>query len=312
MSRSAGRPSKGFLDDWVPCPSSRVFYTVQPVPRLSNDVTLSRLIRGGGTIPHHLQLITNQMDTPSTPSRPRQSHRAPIRESTTSHRVTRSRAAFQNVQPPSSSLSPPPEPEEQGGASHHTTHLTVPAETQSNNNISQIDQAAAPTDAGQAPTPNTPKKRKTPAEVEDDSNDGPLLSEYMCPICFSPPTGAIVTLCGHIMCGACLYGAITARGAPPQKLCPVCRTPIPNLQFALPAPTIPPPPAPAPRRPLEPRTIAGIGLPTAGQDMVDPNWDQEVIDVDDDEPVIVEPRLDPARSGVVGLEILTLGVDEVV
>ncbi|CUA71883.1 hypothetical protein RSOLAG22IIIB_04830 [Rhizoctonia solani] len=255
------------------------------------------------------------MEPPSTPSRPRQqTHAPPKRPSTTSGRVTRSRATFQNAQPPapSSSLSPPPpETDRQGSAN---THLTVPAETQSNNN--NIDQiAAAPVDAEQAPIPSvsTPKKRKAPAP-DDDSNDGPLLSEYMCPICFSPPTGAIVTLCGHIMCGGCLYGAITARGAPIQKLCPVCRTPIANLQFTLPAPAVPERPAPPPRRPLQPRTVAGVRLPTAGQDMVDPNVDQEVIDVDmdTDEPPRVEPRWDPARAGVVGLEILTLGVDEVV
>ncbi|KAL5639618.1 hypothetical protein ACGC1H_006284 [Rhizoctonia solani] len=249
------------------------------------------------------------MDAPSTPSRPRQlPHGPPRRSSTTTGRLTRSRAAFQNAQP-SSSLSPPPELEAQGSASHHD-NLTVPAETPSNNNISQIDQiAAGPVDAEQAPS--TPKKRKTLAQ-HDDSNDGPLLSEYMCPICFSPPTAAVVTLCGHIMCGGCLYGAITARGAPAQKLCPVCRTPIPNLQFTIPPPTIPERPPPPPRRPLEPRTVNSIRLPTAGEDMVDTNMEQEVIDVDEDEPPRVEPRWDPARAGVVGLEILTLGVDEVV
>ncbi|KAG8751584.1 hypothetical protein FRC11_009247 [Ceratobasidium sp. 423] len=231
------------------------------------------------------------MDPPSTPSRPRQSaHGPPRRESTTAARLTRSRAALQNAMSiaPSSSLSPPPpEPaQQQGSASHHNTNLTVPAETQSNNNISQIDQITAVTlDGEQAPTldagtsANTPRKRKTPAEDEDDPND--------------------------------------ARGAPPQKLCPVCRTPIPNLQFTLPPPTVPERPPPLARRSLEPRTVnGGIRLPTAGEDMIDPNREQEVIDVDMDvdmeEPPRPEPRWDPARSGVVGLEILTLGVDEVV
>ncbi|CAE6511729.1 unnamed protein product [Rhizoctonia solani] len=263
----------------------------------SSDVTLTRLIRSGSA-------LLPTMDSPSTPSRPRQLQGPPKRSSTTLGRLTRSRAAFQ----PSSSLSPPPpELEAQGSA----THLTVPAESPSNNNITQIDQiAAGPVDAEQAPV--TLKKRK--ALEDDDVNDGPLLSEYMCPICFSPPTGAIVTLCGHIMCGGCLYGAITARGAPAQKLCPVCRTPILNLQFTMPPPTVPERPPPPPRRPLEPRTVNRIRLPTAGEDMVDVNMDQEVIDVDGDEDELarVEPRWDPARSGVVGLEVLTLGVDEVV
>ncbi|KAF8685202.1 hypothetical protein RHS04_00833 [Rhizoctonia solani] len=129
--------------------------------------------------------------------------------------------------------------------------------------------------------------------------------------------------CGHIMCGSCLYGALTARGAPAQKLCPVCRTPIPDVQFIRaqtenPAPATPPPPRPAAPQPRTTRN--GIRLPTAGRDMVlsqtpdSREQEPEVIDVDVDmdEPVRVEPRWDPARSGVVGLEILTLGVDEVV
>ncbi|KAJ1300999.1 hypothetical protein OPQ81_003422 [Rhizoctonia solani] len=249
------------------------------------------------------------MDPPSTPSRPRQSAQGPPRrESTTSHRVTRSRAALQNnlqLSPVlSSSLSPPPpESGQQGDADHQYTSMTVPAETQSNNSITQNDKGAAATANGeQAPNPNastsasTPKKRKIQAENEDDPNDGPLLSEYMCPICLSPPTGAIVTLCGHI---------ISVQSAAPQFQ---TSNSLARLQLY---PNVPPPPPP--RRPLEPRTIANgrIRLPTAGEDMIDPN-EQEVIDVDmDEEPQRPEPRWDPARSGVVGLEILTLGVDEV-
>ncbi|KAF8688437.1 hypothetical protein RHS03_09475, partial [Rhizoctonia solani] len=144
------------------------------------------------------------MDAPSTPNRPRQTpnHGPPTRPSTRSRRVTRSVAALQNNHPspaPSSSLSPPPETEqtqeqEQGGA----TDETVPAD----DNISHIQTVAAvsPLDP-QAPTASTTtptsKKRRSPAEDDDDPTDGPLLSEYMCPICLSPPPSAIVTLYVH-------------------------------------------------------------------------------------------------------------------
>ncbi|CAE6372808.1 unnamed protein product [Rhizoctonia solani] len=262
------------------------------------------------------------MNQPSTPTRPRQTANGPPRRSSTrNRRVTRSVTALQNNRPPSSSLSPLPE-QQQGGANHITT---VPAD----DIIPQIDPVAAATTLhSQALTSSTtaPKKRRTPAEDDDDPTDGPLLSEYMCPICLSPPSSAIVTLCGHIMCGPCLYGALTARGAPAQKLCPVCRTPIPNVQFTRaqagnPAPAaVPPPQAPPPAVPQPRTTRNGIRLPTAARDMVlnqnqGMEQEPEVIDVDVDmdmdEPARVETRWDPSRSGVIGLEVLTLGVDEV-
>jgi hypothetical protein len=64
------------------------------------------------------------------------------------------------------------------------------------------------------------------------------LSNYACPICFSPPTRACLTSCGHVMCGPCLFSAVkTAKerhvrihgsGAGPdgegkKYRCPVCR-----------------------------------------------------------------------------------------
>ncbi|KAJ1301000.1 hypothetical protein OPQ81_003423 [Rhizoctonia solani] len=83
---------------------------------------------------------------------------------------------------------------------------------------------------------NSPRKRQTDSpDIEDSEEQGPLLSEYVCPICYSPPRSAIVTLCGHILCGPCLHGATTTRQAAPQPLCPVCRTPLPNLRFAFPS-----------------------------------------------------------------------------
>jgi len=35
-----------------------------------------------------------------------------------------------------------------------------------------------------------------------------LLGGYSCPICFSPPSNATLTPCGHICCGLCLFMAV--------------------------------------------------------------------------------------------------------
>ncbi|KAF9030292.1 hypothetical protein BDZ89DRAFT_1013764 [Hymenopellis radicata] len=63
---------------------------------------------------------------------------------------------------------------------------------------------------------------------ESHSTEGPSngLSAFACPICFSPPTNATLTPCGHVSCGACLFNAVaialrTAEDRTPR--CPVCR-----------------------------------------------------------------------------------------
>ncbi|KAG8740990.1 hypothetical protein FRC10_003496 [Ceratobasidium sp. 414] len=136
------------------------------------------------------------------------------------------------------------------------------------------------------------------------------------------------TSCGHILCGACLHGATAARAANTQPLCPVCRTPIPGLRFAMPEPRVKPGAAPGnlgpnsagtgarrPRRrriPPVSRTLAnGIALPTPGEEMVDLDHiidgnisEVGTIDVDDDDS---DGGIEDAgRSGVIGLELLTM------
>lgn len=59
-----------------------------------------------------------------------------------------------------------------------------------------------------APHPSRPQKTVV-AQPE-------LLSEYTCPICFSPPTNATLIPCGHVCCGSCLFMAVKSsikRGA---------------------------------------------------------------------------------------------------
>ncbi|KAH8094489.1 hypothetical protein BXZ70DRAFT_947675 [Cristinia sonorae] len=64
----------------------------------------------------------------------------------------------------------------------------------------------------------------------------PKLSGYNCPICFSPPTYATMTPCGHVCCGECLFTAVKTTiqrsvyhgPASSNAKCPVCRAPIPG------------------------------------------------------------------------------------
>ncbi|KAF8685203.1 Zinc finger, C3HC4 type (RING finger) [Rhizoctonia solani] len=121
-------------------------------------------------------------------------------------------------------------------------------------------------------------------DVDDLEERGPLLSEYMCPICYCPPRNAVVTLCGHILCGPCLHGAATARQSAGQPLCPVCRTPIPSLRFALPS--------------IEFNLNPNVPLNVM-------NWDQ-TLSTNANNKDSVEDKWDPMRSGVIGLEILTV------
>lgn len=105
-----------------------------------------------------------------------------------------------------------------------------------------------------------------------------LLVLHPVPLSYSCVTYSNYDSCGHILCGSCLHGAITARPGATQHLCPVCRTQIPDLRFKLP----------------ETRTNPDTPLNVLnGPDYID--VDQE------------EERWDPARSGVIGLEILTMG-----
>ncbi|KAK0222908.1 hypothetical protein EDD85DRAFT_796085 [Armillaria nabsnona] len=81
---------------------------------------------------------------------------------------------------------------------------------------------------------------ETMAEEKHEPAPAPApdpLSSYNCPICFTPPTNATLTPCGHICCGSCLFtavkvakrraGLMAGRGELLAK-CPVCRATIPG------------------------------------------------------------------------------------
>jgi hypothetical protein len=60
-------------------------------------------------------------------------------------------------------------------------------------------------------TPENGASRKNKAlriEPKPKKRKEELLGGYSCPICFSPPTNATLTPCGHICCGLCLFMAV--------------------------------------------------------------------------------------------------------
>lgn len=80
-----------------------------------------------------------------------------------------------------------------------------------------------------APKPSDPIPLPTRAEAEP-------LASYVCPVCFSPPTRATMTPCGHVCCAECLFTAVHStieravyHGPAAQRAkCPVCRATIPG------------------------------------------------------------------------------------
>ncbi|WVF66925.1 hypothetical protein IAT40_001668 [Kwoniella sp. CBS 6097] len=54
-----------------------------------------------------------------------------------------------------------------------------------------------------------------PSDVEDEDHEAPdedasLGGGYSCPVCFCPPSQAVMTPCGHILCAQCLHSSLTA------------------------------------------------------------------------------------------------------
>jgi len=64
-------------------------------------------------------------------------------------------------------------------------------------------------------TPSTKKldkgKGKAKEVVETPEPEENLLAFFQCPICLAPPMQAVLTPCGHIMCGACLFSTLKSH-----------------------------------------------------------------------------------------------------
>ncbi|KAI1792079.1 hypothetical protein LXA43DRAFT_972692 [Ganoderma leucocontextum] len=86
-------------------------------------------------------------------------------------------------------------------------------------------------------TPRAEAQPQRPVDTVPIDEVEPLAA-YTCPICFSPPSYATITPCGHVLCGECLFTAVKTtiqRGAytlpAGERMtarCPVCRAPIPG------------------------------------------------------------------------------------
>ena len=120
----------------------------------------------------------------------------------------------QPVAGPSSSFPP---------LSRPTLHMeTDVSEDSENDRIVEV----APPRADPFPPPPPSPRHPTPL-----SSTPTPLAQYTCPICFSPPSSPTLTMCGHIMCGSCLWAALRsardralASGRNPNEArCPVCR-----------------------------------------------------------------------------------------
>ncbi|KAL0945340.1 hypothetical protein HGRIS_000838 [Hohenbuehelia grisea] len=93
----------------------------------------------------------------------------------------------------------------------------------------------SPSQAESSPSSQIPPSQMTIADSPEAEPEPNLLSAYTCPICFSPPTNATLTPCGHVCCGSCLFAAVKAgiqrsanAMADQSAMCPVCRATIPG------------------------------------------------------------------------------------
>ena len=87
--------------------------------------------------------------------------------------------------------------------------------------VDSIDVDALPDDGADEAAPSgilgagtstgeTAETENVDAEKTPEKPRREALSAYICPICFSPPTNATLTPCGHICCGECLFNAVKA------------------------------------------------------------------------------------------------------
>ncbi|WVQ62833.1 uncharacterized protein L199_000982 [Kwoniella botswanensis] len=60
------------------------------------------------------------------------------------------------------------------------------------------------------PKPNDRSKDGRGEEEEEVDEDDTLAGGYTCPVCFCPPSQAVMTPCGHILCAQCLHSSLLA------------------------------------------------------------------------------------------------------
>lgn len=106
---------------------------------------------------------------------------------------------------------------------HPLQYIDVPPSASTSASTSSLALASLPQSPSPAPDPEVLPSTSGPiASSSQPRQPSPtphtpdLLSEYTCPICFSQPSNATLTPCGHICCGSCLFTAVKTtlhRGA---------------------------------------------------------------------------------------------------
>ncbi|TDL25546.1 hypothetical protein BD410DRAFT_717576 [Rickenella mellea] len=100
------------------------------------------------------------------------------------------------------------------------------------NNVDDIDDSGGIVGTSGHSEEHDQAVEQVAASTTSTPPDPEPLSNYLCPICFSPPTNATLTPCGHVCCGECLFTAVRttlhraiahASPEPPLPRCPVCR-----------------------------------------------------------------------------------------
>lgn len=134
------------------------------------------------------------------------------------------RGSLQSIlEPPSSDRHPTQGHESDAGPSR-AHHNPIPSRTFSERDLMDVDAAlsAAPStqllseDETAFAPPTSPIVLSSPSPPLSPIHAVPAartrgldsLSSFNCPICFSPPTNATLTPCGHICCGECLFSAV--------------------------------------------------------------------------------------------------------
>ncbi|KAI0750249.1 hypothetical protein C8Q80DRAFT_1102048 [Daedaleopsis nitida] len=108
------------------------------------------------------------------------------------------------------------------------------ADVPTRTNVSVQSQTAS---SGSVSSPRASPQQTRPLDAVPIDEVEPLAA-YTCPICFSPPSYATITPCGHVLCGECLFTAVKTtiqrgaytlpNGERMVARCPVCRAPIPG------------------------------------------------------------------------------------
>ncbi|KAL5485875.1 hypothetical protein ACEPAI_6918 [Sanghuangporus weigelae] len=160
--------------------------------------------------------------SPSRPSPKRKRRVAPSKRANKRRKLNNSQASEVNTDPGAGPSTLPPTSTQVTSSEPDVEIIRLPGEP-TINGIYEVESSS----------PLVTPKAATSASAAAASSE-PLV-EYTCPICFSTPTNATMTPCGHVCCGECLFTAVrsTLQRAPPMPAqepnvarCPVCRATI--------------------------------------------------------------------------------------